>query len=197
VQVDNRLILWLVGVLVLGLGIVLGVIIAKRTRKKETHIRELEDQLTQSREELAQYRTQVDDYFFKTSELVEQMTASYRAVYLHLAEGAHTLCGRDDETAHLTLSGDDPFDPLSADPGQEADNARAPAEGESSGETADEGVEAATPEHVTDEEGDDKTAMTDGSVTAEFSEDTEPGQSEEGTEQTEQGASDQESRDEK
>ncbi len=196
-QADNKLILWLVGILVLGTGIILGVIIAKRTRKKETHIRELEEQLTQSREELAQYRTQVDDYFFKTSELVEQMTASYRAVYLHLAEGAHTLCGRDYEAAHLTLAGDDPFDPLPAALGQEADNTRTPAEEEAIGEAAGEGVEAAAAGNGIDEDGEDKTVMIDESVTAENSEVTEPDQHEEGTGQTELAASDQEGRDEK
>ena len=60
-RADSRLIIWLVGMLVLGIGILLGVIIARRTRKKETHIQELEEQLSQSREELAEYRTQVDD----------------------------------------------------------------------------------------------------------------------------------------
>jgi uncharacterized membrane-anchored protein YhcB (DUF1043 family) len=196
VQADSGLIIWLVSMLVLGIGILLGVFIAKRTRKKETHIRELEEQLSQSREELAEYRAQVDDYLITTSELVDQLTASYRAVYMHLAEGAQTLCERDYEAAHLKLAGSDFFDTLPTDPEQETNDTRTPAEEELVSGIAGEGVEAVSPGNVTDEVGEDKAVMAEESVTAEFSEVTEP--DEQGaTEKTEPGATDVEVRDEK
>ncbi len=196
VQADSRLIIWLVSMLVLGVGILLGFIIAKRTRKKETHIQELEEQLSQSREELAEYRTQVDDYLLQTSELVDQLTASYQAVYMHLAEGAQTLCGRDYEAAHLKLAGSDLFDTLPADSEQETTDALAPVEEELISGIAGEGVETASPGNVTDEVGEDKAVFAEESVAAEFPEVAEP-DVQEATEKTEQGANDEEVRDEK
>jgi len=196
VQADSRLILWIVGMLVLGVGILLGIIIARRTRTKQTHMRELEEELSQSREELAEYRAQVDDYLIKTSELVDQLTASYRAVYLHLADGAQTLSGRDYEAAHLKLAGSDLFDTLPADPEQETDGTLIPAEEELVSRIAGEEVEAASPGNVTDEVGEDKAVFAEESVAEEFPEVTEPDE-QEATEKTEQGATDVEVRDEK
>ena len=195
-QADSRLIMWLVSMLVLVVGILLGVFIARRTRKKETHIRELEEQLSQSREELAEYRARVSDYFMKTSELVDQMTASYQAVYLHLADGAQTLCDRDYEAAHLKLAGNDLFDTLPADPEQETNGTLTPAEEELVSGIADEGVETASPGNVTAEVGEDKAAFAEESVATEVPEVTEPDE-QEATEKTEQGATDMEVRDEK
>ena len=39
------------------------------------------------------YRDQVTHHFMRTSELVQEMTQSYRSVYEHLASGAQQLCG--------------------------------------------------------------------------------------------------------
>jgi len=94
VQAESRFLLWLSSVLILGVGILLGMIFAKLTGKKDdVHRQELEEQLEQSRKEIEQYRTQVNEYFMKTSELVDQMTASYRAIFMHLANGAQALSG--------------------------------------------------------------------------------------------------------
>lgn len=195
-QADSRLILWLVSMLVLGVGILLGVIIARRTRKKETHILELEKQLSQSREELAEYRAQVDDYLIKTSELVDQLTASYRAVYLHLANGAQTLGGRDDEVAHLKLAGGELFNTPPADPEQETNSARLPAEEELVMGIAGDEVGAVSPGNVNDKVEEDKAVVAEASVDAEFPEVTEP-EEQRATGKTEQGAADLEVRDEK
>jgi len=94
--------------LLLGVGILLGIIIARRTGKTNAHIQELEEQLVKSRKELEEYRTLVNDHFMKTSELVDQMTASYRAIFMHLANGAQTLSGRPQE-ASLKLPEDEIF----------------------------------------------------------------------------------------
>lgn len=194
-QADNRLIIWLVGMLVLGVGILLGVIITRRTRKKETHILELEEQLSQSREELAEYRVQVDDYLIKTSELVDQLTASYRAVYLHLADGARSLSGRDYEAAHLKLTGSDLFDHQPTDLELESDDTLTPAEEELVGGGADDEVEAVLPEIVTEEAGEDKEVFVEEPVAAEFPEVEEPEQVAMG--KTEQDTIDVDVRDEK
>lgn len=196
-QADSRLIIWLASMLVLGVGILLGFIIARRTRKKETHIRELEEQLSQSREELAEYRIQVDDYLIQTSDLVDQLTASYQAVYMHLAEGARTLSGQDYEAAPLELAGSDPLDTLPADSELEAEISPTPAEEEVTGETVDEQVEAAMSEEVTAEEEEEKAGQVEESVPVEFPEAAERDEQKEAEEGKEQDANDVEDRDEK
>lgn len=55
--------------------------------------KKLDAELKQTREELATYRTQVNDHFEKTAELVNTLTENYRAIYTHLADGAQNLCG--------------------------------------------------------------------------------------------------------
>lgn len=105
---ESRIILWLSGILILGVGILLGIIVARFTGKKDAHIRELEEKLAQSRKEMEEYRTLVNEHFMKTSELVDQMTASYRAIFMHLANGAQALAGRPPE-ASLKIPEDEFF----------------------------------------------------------------------------------------
>jgi len=52
---------------------------------------EYEQQLQVAEQELVSYRQQVTEHFKGTSQLVEQMNENYRAVYMHLAEGAQHL----------------------------------------------------------------------------------------------------------
>jgi uncharacterized membrane-anchored protein YhcB (DUF1043 family) len=78
----------LVGVAV---GLAIGRFVLPGTRK----IKRLESEIEQLRRAHADYRSRVSSHFHKTSELVGQMTASYKAVYDHLADGAQTLCAGD------------------------------------------------------------------------------------------------------
>ena len=71
---------------------VLGIYIGTRISSDKKRIRELEGELTDTKKELEGYRSKVNDHFKKTSELFTQMTSTYKAVYLHLAEGSHDLC---------------------------------------------------------------------------------------------------------
>lgn len=57
--------------------------------------RALESEVQRLAAELAGYRDQVRQHFQRTAELFQGMTAAYRAVYAHLADGAATLCGAD------------------------------------------------------------------------------------------------------
>jgi uncharacterized membrane-anchored protein YhcB (DUF1043 family) len=59
-------------------------------------IERLTAELTALKSEHASYKGHVSKHFLKTSELVANMTASYKAVYDHLATGAQSLC-RDTE----------------------------------------------------------------------------------------------------
>lgn len=57
--------------------------------------RALEAEIARLGAELAAYREQVGQHFRRSAELINGMTAAYRAVYEHLAQGAHQLCTGD------------------------------------------------------------------------------------------------------
>ena len=63
--------------------------------------RQLQMELNQLTERFTDYRDQVAQHFMRTSELVQEMTHSYRSVYEHLASGAQQLCGEQTETTSL------------------------------------------------------------------------------------------------
>lgn len=46
----------------------------------------------EARQALEHYRSQVDDHFLHTAELVNDMTQAYRTVHEHLSKGAQALC---------------------------------------------------------------------------------------------------------
>ena len=73
----------------------MGIFIGTRISSDKRRIRELEDELEATKKELEGYRTKVNSHFKKTSELFSQMTNSYRAIYMHLAEGSQELCSTD------------------------------------------------------------------------------------------------------
>jgi uncharacterized protein len=74
---------------------VLGIFIGTRISADKRRIRELESELSAARKDMETYRVKVNEHFKKTSELFTRMTDSYKAVYLHLAEGAQSLCTND------------------------------------------------------------------------------------------------------
>jgi uncharacterized membrane-anchored protein YhcB (DUF1043 family) len=65
--------------------------------------RKLQETLEAERNAHNAYREQVNTHFAKTSELFQDMTDNYRAVYHHLAQGAHELCESGQETPQLDL----------------------------------------------------------------------------------------------
>ena len=73
----------------------LGIYIGTRISSDKKRIRELETELSDTKKELEGYRSKVNNHFKRTSELFTQMTSTYKAVYLHLAEGSHELCTTD------------------------------------------------------------------------------------------------------
>jgi uncharacterized membrane-anchored protein YhcB (DUF1043 family) len=58
-------------------------------------------ELNQANERFSDYRDQVTLHFMRTSELVQEMTQSYRSVYEHLAVGAQHLCGEHPDAGSL------------------------------------------------------------------------------------------------
>lgn len=101
VMLDGTTSMWVVGILSFLLGGGIGCIIAYLVfaRNRRTHHLELE--LHQLTERFTDYRDQVAQHFMRTSELVQEMTHSYRSVYEHLASGAQHLCGEQPEVTSL------------------------------------------------------------------------------------------------
>jgi hypothetical protein len=76
----------------LSVGVLLGIVVGRRTSLDRVRCQELEAELASRRAEANRYREEVAAHFTKTSELVQGLTLQYRAVYDHLADGARTLC---------------------------------------------------------------------------------------------------------
>lgn len=69
-------------------GFLLGLFLLPSPQEVKRLQAEIEDLETK----LAEYKDSVTDHFRKTSQLVGEMTRSYKAVYDHLATGARELC---------------------------------------------------------------------------------------------------------
>ena len=89
---DGTTSIWLTGILFTALGAMLGSIITYLVVARHGRTRKLQDELDQLKDRFTDYRDQVTQHFMRTSELVQEMTQSYRAVYEHLASGAQNLC---------------------------------------------------------------------------------------------------------
>ena len=101
ISLDATSSIWMVGTLSFLLGAGLGCIVAYLLVARGGRKHELEAELNHLNERFTDYRDQVTSHFMHTSELVQEMTQSYRKVYEHLATGAQHLC--DDGTCSPTL----------------------------------------------------------------------------------------------
>lgn len=98
---------------ILLVGVVLGLLLGRRTSAARATARQLEgeleelrkeheraqaeiragrDELERTREGFESYRGKVSDHFVGTSERLRELTFQYRSIYNHLAEGAGELC---------------------------------------------------------------------------------------------------------
>src|SRR5215471_15110355 len=87
--------LWLgVGAVVtFGVGLLLGLLLGRTRQGAARHeVEELKTALQQHQEESRQYQAHVTRHFTQTADLLQALTADYRAVYEHLAAGAQALC---------------------------------------------------------------------------------------------------------
>ena len=97
--------IWLVGLGCLLSGVVIGAIMFKVLLSDEAKIRALEEQLQSLSEEHEHYKSDVHNHFSSSAQLLGKLTESYREVFLHMAEGARTLCP-DYISSQMSLSGD-------------------------------------------------------------------------------------------
>jgi hypothetical protein len=96
VTLDGQSTFWAIGILSFLIGIALGWIITYTLVARHGRSHQLQMELDQLKESFRDYRDQVTHHFMRTSELVQEMTHSYRSVYEHLASGAQHLCGDPD-----------------------------------------------------------------------------------------------------
>src|SRR5262245_16919474 len=95
-MIESPFVLWVVigAVVMFGAGLLIGLRLG-RTRQDHTTRREaaeLKAALEQHQEKLRQYQAHVTHHFTQTADLIQTLTADYRAVYEHLAIGAQLLC---------------------------------------------------------------------------------------------------------
>ena len=74
------------------LGLMLGLLIGRRTSTAGQKYREVERQLDKVMQEKSLYEDEVLEHFSETAKLLNNLTDSYRDVHNHLAQGAGNLC---------------------------------------------------------------------------------------------------------
>jgi uncharacterized membrane-anchored protein YhcB (DUF1043 family) len=107
VELNETGALWIIGALGVLLGIGLGSVVTYTLTRRENRNENLQAELDQLVERFAEYREQVSQHFMHTSDLVQEMTRSYRAVYEHLATGAYHLCAEQTDAPSLEHSSAD------------------------------------------------------------------------------------------
>ena len=86
---------WALLITAIAVAFGLGFLAARLSSGAARRSRALDEELQHSRAELAAYRAQVSSHFSRTADLVNELTANYRTVYQHLAEGSRALCNGD------------------------------------------------------------------------------------------------------
>jgi uncharacterized protein len=74
-----------------GIGIALGYGVGRRWPGSAEKITHLERERDAAREDLAAYRRDVSSHFERTAQLFDKVTADYRGLYEHLAQGSRQL----------------------------------------------------------------------------------------------------------
>lgn len=90
---------WYVAIVTLVFGVIFGggcgIYLARASNSAAKRAKALDAELKQTRDELVAFKGQVTQHFSKTAELVNALTANYRSVYSHLAEGAQRFSSND------------------------------------------------------------------------------------------------------
>lgn len=89
---------------VMAVGIGAGFAIGRSTNSAQRRSEALESEISELREQMSGYRQQVGQHFAETADVVNAMTANYRALYDHLSKGAQELCGEQFTSSKLDSS---------------------------------------------------------------------------------------------
>src|SRR5688500_12033736 len=98
--------IWLIGIGWFLGGAALGAVLFKMFRSDEVRIDALEQQLQSLTNEHESYKNNVHAHFSSSAQLLNRLTESYKDVYVHMADGARSLCP-DYISKQLTLNSDD------------------------------------------------------------------------------------------
>jgi uncharacterized membrane-anchored protein YhcB (DUF1043 family) len=90
---SNTTFLWSIGIVWFLVGLITGAFFTYLATSRLGYTRRLREELISVKNRYAEYREQVNQHFRQTSDLVQNMTESYRTVYEHLSKGARDLCG--------------------------------------------------------------------------------------------------------
>jgi len=102
--------IWFTVIGSLAVGIVIGIAFTRRLGTDAVRVKHLEEKLERMSESHMEYRNNVSEHFSMTSELINQMTDSYKKVYGHLAIGAQDLCSEQVAEKLLPLQSDAMFE---------------------------------------------------------------------------------------
>jgi uncharacterized membrane-anchored protein YhcB (DUF1043 family) len=91
--VDALLPSWLIVVVGLVAGALVGILFERRAGAAAKRAAKLEADLVQARSELMRYREQTQHHFGKSAELLGRMATDYREFLDHFVNGAAELCG--------------------------------------------------------------------------------------------------------
>lgn len=94
---------WIIGITCFLIGAAAGALLFRIFRSDEVRVKHLEAQLQKLSEEHENYKSNVHTHFSGTARLLNDMTDSYRKVYLHMANSAQALCP-DYISSQLNLS---------------------------------------------------------------------------------------------
>ena len=98
--------IWLIGIGCFLGGAALGAVLFKMFRSDEVRIDALEQQLQSLTNEHENYKNNVHAHFSSSAQLLNRLTESYKDVYVHMADGARSLCP-DYISKQLALNSDD------------------------------------------------------------------------------------------
>ncbi len=93
----------IVGIVCFLVGAAAGALLFRAFRSDEARVKHLEAQLQQLSDEHENYKSSVHTHFSSSARLLNEMTDSYRKVFLHMANGAQSLCP-DYISSQLNLS---------------------------------------------------------------------------------------------
>jgi uncharacterized membrane-anchored protein YhcB (DUF1043 family) len=107
IPLDGNMSIRVAVILGFALGVLFGGIGAYILLGRHGDSAKLRAELNDLRERFSDYRDQVTRHFMRTSELVHEMTRSYRAIHEHLATGARELCNGETEGESLDTRDED------------------------------------------------------------------------------------------
>jgi uncharacterized protein len=95
--------MWLIFIAVFLIGSGVGYLCAKYFSNHYRQTQNLEAELKRNHTLYQEQKTQIDEHFAQTAELIHNMTASYQAVFDHLAAGADAFCSENSNKRRLFL----------------------------------------------------------------------------------------------